>query len=109
MKTMKKQGHTRPCHGNNITINRLKRPNPQLINDYGVARIGIFDSYSRGENRDGSNIDLLVEFERLVNLLKFSHLKRYLSTQLGIEVDLITPGALKPLIKDNILKGVVCI
>jgi uncharacterized protein len=109
MEKMKKQEHDRRCPADNAAVKRLKSLNPRLKNDFGVARIGVFGSYASGENREGSDIDLLVEFERPVNLFEFSHLKRYLSNQLGIEVDLVTPGALKPLIKNKILQSVAYI
>lgn len=90
----------------NAIVKRLKDMDQRLNRDFGVSRIGIFGSYARGEERGSSDIDVLVEFERPVNLFDFSHLKRFLSDQLGIRVDLVTPGALKPLIKDKILKSV---
>jgi len=84
----------------------LKSMNRQLSTDFGVSRIGVFGSYARGEQERNSDIDVLVEFDRAVNLFEFSRLKTYLTDQLGIRVDLVTPGALKPLIKDEILKSV---
>jgi predicted nucleotidyltransferase len=87
-------------------IHRLKNINHQLSKDFGVSRIGIFGSYARGEQNKDSDIDVLVEFHRPVNLFEFSRLKSFLTNQLGIQVDLVTPGALKPLIKDEILRSV---
>lgn len=87
-------------------VRRLKNMRPQLNKDFGVSKIGIFGSYSRGEEKINSDIDVLVEFNRPMNLFEFSRLKALLSDQLGIQVDLVTPGALKPLIKGNILKNV---
>lgn len=68
--------------------------------------MGVFGSYARGKEEKNSDIDVLVEFDRPVNLFEFSRLKSFLSDQLGIHVDLVTPGALKPLIKDEILRSV---
>jgi len=85
---------------------KIKKIRPQLIDDFGVSKIGIFGSYSRGEETKNSDIDVLVEFKKPVNLFEFSRLKLFLSDFLGIHVDLVTPGALKPLIKDKILENV---
>jgi predicted nucleotidyltransferase len=93
----------------NAVVTRLKQMNPQLGKDFGVSRIGVFGSYSRGEERENSDIDVLVEFNKPTNLFEFSRLKSFLSAQLGIRVDLVTPGALKPLIRDKILKSVAYI
>lgn len=93
----------------NAIAKRLKDIDHQLNRDFGVSKIGVFGSYARGEEKGDSDIDVLVEFNRPVNLFEFSHLKRFLTDQLGIRVDLVTPGALKPLIKDKILKSVAYI
>lgn len=87
-------------------IKQLKNLNQQLNKDFGVSKIGVFGSYARGKEEKNSDIDVLVEFDRPVNLFEFSRLKSFLSEQLGIQVDLVTPGALKPLIKDEILRSV---
>jgi predicted nucleotidyltransferase len=90
-------------------IKRLKSVNSQLNKNFGVSKIGIFGSYSRGEEKKGSDIDVLVEFNKPVNLFEFSRLKSFISNHLGVEVDLVTPGALKPLIKEKILKNIIYI
>ncbi len=87
-------------------IKQLKNLNQQLNKDFGVSKMGVFGSYARGKEEKNSDIDVLVEFDRPVNLFEFSRLKSFLSDQLGIQVDLVTPGALKPLIKDEILRSV---
>jgi hypothetical protein len=94
---------------NNKVIKKLKDLDARLNEEFGVHRIGIFGSYARGEEREGSDIDLLVEFKRPVDLFEFSRLRSFLADQLGTAVDLVTPNALKSMIKDNILKSVVYI
>ena len=42
-------------------INRLKEIKPDLEKNYGIKSIALFGSYSRGEQTDESDIDLLVE------------------------------------------------
>lgn len=104
---MKEQINVKPV--DNAVIRQLKEMNRQLNQDFGVSKIGVFGSYARGEEKEDSDIDVLVEFDRPVNLFEFSRLKSYLSRQLGIRVDLVTPGALKPMIKDSILRSVAYI
>lgn len=101
---MRKNKHSRLS--NDTVVKRLRDLNLQLNREFGVSRIGIFGSYARGEARKGSDVDLLVEFQRPVNLFEFSRLKSFLSSQLELPVDLVTPAALKPLIKEEILKSV---
>ncbi len=90
-------------------IQKLKKLAGLLKKEYGVTRIGIFGSYARGEEKENSDIDLLVEFSKPVNLFEFSRLRSFLIQQLEITVDLVTPGALKSMIKENILRSVVYI
>ena len=103
---MKKQKKDRSTDSVDHVIRRLRNINLQLNRDFGVSKIGIFGSYARNEQGRESDIDVLVEFDRPVNLFEFSRLKSYLTDQLGIRVDLVTPGALKPLIKDQILRSI---
>ena len=86
----------------------LKQHLPALREHYGVRCIGIFGSYVRGEQRRGSDLDLLVEFDdRPLTLLQFIALEHYLSDLLEVKVDLVERSTLKPTIGRNILSQVV--
>lgn len=62
----------------------------------GVLHVSIFGSVARGEERQDSDVDILVELKPEVGILAFSELRRDLSDILGRPVDLMTPGGLKP-------------
>jgi predicted nucleotidyltransferase len=87
----------------------LKKHETELKKRYGIKKIGIFGSYLRGEAREKSDLDILVEFEQGVDirLLKFVGMENYLSDLLGVKVDLVEKSALKPRIGKYILKEVV--
>ena len=85
----------------------LRQKKPILRERFRVKEIGIFGSFVRGEEKDSSDLDILVELERPVGLIKFVGLQNYLSDELGEKVDLVTKSALKPRIKKNILSEVV--
>ncbi len=89
----------------------LKRYERELRENYGVKEIGIFGSYVRGEQKKGSDVDILVEFypNAEIDLIKFVELEEYISDLLGIKVDLVMKSALKPRIGKQILKEVVYI
>lgn len=74
-----------------------------------VAQIGIFGSFARGESTTASDVDILVEFDRPVDLFHFIALQDRLTEITGRKVDLATTRALKPLIKDQILREVIYI
>jgi len=87
----------------------LKKHEKELKEKYGIKEIGIFGSYLRGEAKEGSDLDILVEFEHgaKISLLEFVELENYLSDLLGVKVDLVEKSALKPRIGKRILSEVV--
>lgn len=82
---------------------KLKGLTPVLEEKYGVSRVGIFGSYSRGEEKKGSDLDLLVDLQQPIGLFKIVELEDYLSDELAVKVDLVTERALSPYIKNNVL------
>ena len=71
----------------NIILSHLKGFDP--------IKVGIFGSFARGDNKKGSDIDILVEFKESPSLLTLIKLENDLSEILGVKVDLVTTGALK--------------
>ena len=69
--------------------------------------MGLFGSYVRGEQRSGSDVDVLVEFNQTPSLLQFLALEHELTDALGVRVDLVMKDALKPAIGRHILREVV--
>ena len=80
---------------------------PELAEKYGVAEIGIFGSVVRGEARDDSDVDVLVEFNRPTGFIAFMDLLYFLEDLFGAKVDLVTRNALKPRIGKRILDEVL--
>jgi len=84
----------------------VKRPNGyQLVSS--APSPPLFCSVARGEPTAESDIDLLVEFSRPIGLLQFVELKRILEEVFERSVDLVTPKALKPQLRDGILKEAI--
>lgn len=77
-----------------------------LKDQYSVKKIGVFGSVSRGDQKEESDIDILVEFSRPVGFFKFLELEEFLTSILGANVDLVTPDALKPATARRILDEV---
>ena len=86
---------------------RLRRELPRLRREYAISSLGLFGSYVRGEQRQGSDLDILVEFSKIPGMLRFLDLERELSHLLGVSVDLVQKEALKPAIGKRILEEVV--
>lgn len=87
----------------------LKDQKEILSQKYGISEIGIFGSYIREEAKEGSDLDLLVQLNKRMGLIKFISIENYLSDLLGMKVDLVMKDVLKPAIGKHILNEVVYI
>ncbi|HBR09746.1 TPA: hypothetical protein DD712_00615 [Candidatus Acetothermia bacterium] len=87
-----------------IDTEDLKRKILPILQRYGVKRVGLFGSYVRGDMREDSDIDILVEIEKDISLLDFVGVKLEIEEALGVKVDLVEYNTIKPLLKERILK-----
>lgn len=85
----------------------LKDQKPILKRRFKVKEIGIFGSFVRGEQKDTSDLDLLIDFEEPIGLIQYVGLQNYLSDKIGEQVDLVTKSGLKPRIGKHILREVI--
>ncbi len=86
-------------------LKRLEE-NRKIIRGLRVRRLGIFGSYARGEQKEASDMDFLVEFEE-ATLQNYLNLKEFLEQLFGCPVDLVFEDTLKPRLKPIILNEVV--
>lgn len=107
---MEKRNHKR---SGSVTLRRslniLRKQMPELTERYRVKSLGIFGSYVRGEQKRSSDMDILVEFERPPDLIKFMDLEEHLANELGVKVDLVPRRALRGEIGERILNEVVTV
>ena len=85
-------------------MSKLKKVIVPLLRKNGVVRAGIFGSYARGEQKKRSDVDLMVKFRKPRSLLYIAGVELELEEALGKEVDLLTYGAINPLLKNRIMK-----
>ena len=82
--------------------------NSQLIRQYGISKIGLFGSYSKQEQKEESDIDILVDFqedkETFDNFMAICDLLDNIFK--GYKVEVVTIGGLSPYIGPHILKEV---
>jgi hypothetical protein len=88
---------------------RLHQCLPDLAQRYHVQTLGIFGSYVRYEQRQSSDLDILVSFTDPPSLFTFIALKNELTDLLGVNVDLVMRDALRPTIGAHILSEVVAV
>jgi uncharacterized protein len=85
--------------------NKLKELKPVLHRKYFVDKIGYFGSWTRNEQNEGSDIDILVSFKKPLGW-EFFDLQELLENELKIKVDLVSEKALKKQLRQIILKNV---
>lgn len=89
-------------------IKKIRSDIIKILRKNKVVKAGIAGSYARGEQKRNSDIDILVEIDNFkMSLLDFIGLKLDLEEALGKKVDLVEYKAIKPEIKNNILKDEV--
>ena len=89
-------------------IELLKGHENAIRERYHVRRIGVFGSFARGEGKEGSDIDVLIELEEEYETFdNYMDLKYFLEDMFGRKVDLVTVDTLRPQLKDAILREVV--
>lgn len=87
-----------------LTIDEIKEKAVPVLKEAGVLRSSVFGSYVRGEAREDSDIDMLVELPHEKSLLDLVRLQRKLAELLGKPVDLLTYNSIHPLIKNYVQK-----
>jgi predicted nucleotidyltransferase len=88
---------------------KLSAQKSELRHKYRVKEIGIFGSYARAVQKENSDIDIMVAFEKIPGLLKFIELENHLSDLLGIDVDLVRKEAIREELKEAILRDTVTV
>jgi predicted nucleotidyltransferase len=85
-------------------LDRLNAEAPALKRKYAVKSLAVFGSMARGDDHEGSDVDILVTFEGPATFDNFMGLKLDLEDLLGRKVDLGTPNTLRPEIRARVEK-----
>ncbi len=85
----------------------LRENRERLRSEHGVKSLILFGSVARDEARPTSDVDLLVEFDRPTGYFGLVRLQLLLQQLLGCEVDLGTPGSLRPAMQQRIDKEAI--
>lgn len=87
-----------------INIDEIKNKVVPILKNAGVIRSSIFGSYVRGEQKEDSDIDILVEFPKGKSLLDLVDLQQKLEEALHKKVDVNTYNALYPQLRESVHK-----
>ncbi|MBP2144652.1 putative nucleotidyltransferase [Methanofollis sp. W23] len=81
----------------------LRQAKPDLQREYGVREIGVFGSYSRNEQVEGSDVDILVDLASPIGW-DVVDLRDDLEHLLGLKVDLVLKGGIRQ--RRNLVRSV---
>lgn len=86
------------------TLSRLQKIIVPILKKNDVVRAGIFGSYARGEQKRGSDIDILIQYgkRKKKSLLDLVGLKQELEQNVKRKVDLTEYSIVHPLLKEKI-------
>ena len=88
---------------------KLKKLQDTIKDRYKAEVVGIFGSYVRGEQKKGSDLDILVRFEKGATLFDLVGLADFLEQKLKMKVDVVSERAVRPELKVRILKEMMAI
>ena len=96
---------------NNITRNHIIPILQGYFATQPVAKAWLFGSYSRGEEKDGSDVDILVAFDKdaKISLLKYADIVCQLEALLKLKVDLVEEGTLFPFAQQTVSEDKILI
>ena len=90
-----------------MILDLLNKHRDEVMNRFGARQLALFGSAARDELRDGSDIDVLVEFDGPATFDRFMGLKLYLEDLFGAKVDLATEAMIKPRLRRHIEKDLL--
>jgi len=92
-----------------ILLNTLRSLKKEVRMLYNSELHGVFGSYAREDQSDGSDVDILVKFLPGATLLDLSGLGNFLEQKLNIKVDVVSDRAIREEIKPYINKDLIVI
>jgi predicted nucleotidyltransferase len=73
---------------------------------YNIIRVGLFGSCVHNTDNETSDIDLLVDFKKTIDLIAYADLINSLSISMNRTVDIITVSGIRPELKNKIMDEV---
>jgi len=89
--------------GKNKEIEKIKKKIIPVLREYKVTQAGIFGSYARGEQKNNSDIDILIEINDKAGLIEIIKLKGLLQKVTKKKVDLVEYETIRKELREQIL------
>lgn len=91
----------------NEIIGTLQELKSEIRRRYKAEIVGLFGSYVRGEQKEGSDVDILVRFNESATLFDFVGLSDFLEEKLQLKTDVVPVDAVREEIKEDVLKEAI--
>lgn len=88
-------------------LSALNMHREEIMRRFAVKSLSLFGSAARDEMREGSDVDVLVEFDGPATFGGYMGLKDYLESLLGTTVDLVTEKGLKPRARKHVEQDLI--
>lgn len=80
---------------------------PELVSRFGITDLALFGSTARDEAQEGSDVDVVVEFDGRSTAKRFFGVQFYLEDLLECPVDLVQKSVIRPELKPYIEKDLI--
>jgi predicted nucleotidyltransferase len=87
-------------------LDTIRQSKQHLTSMFKLREVGVFGSAIRGEQRDGSDIDVLVDLDAHADLLDLIGIGQYLEELLHAKVDVVPRAALRQEFREQVLREV---
>lgn len=77
-----------------LKIEEIKAKVLPVLLKYNISKAALFGSAARGEMQRGSDVDIIIDVDRLSSGLQFVEIKRKLEQRLNRKVDLVSYNSL---------------
>lgn len=94
---------TKTANQKRPTLAKMRPTILRVAARYGATNVRIFGSFARGDQKQSSDIDLLVTLPKQASLLHIAGIKVDLEEAFHRKVDVVPDDSIKPLLRDRIL------
>lgn len=92
-----------------VAVDDIRRVAAPILKKAGIRRAGLFGSVARGDARDDSDVDILIEHSQPYGLFELVHIKHLLEEALNRKVDVLDYRAIKPRMRSSIMTDEISI
>ena len=81
----------------------------EVLRRHGVTNAHLFGSVARGDDHEGSDVDILVDFAGGTSLFDILKIQDELEQIIGVEVDLVPTGGLKDKVRARVRRNLIAL